>query len=150
MLKNLLLIVMVAASATAIYAGASGRIDHIDQSGSKVVVSSRQTTPVSGAQMYSSYCASCHGVNLKGNGPSAAALKTPPADLTLLSRNNDGKFPAAHVKSVLMFGSRVPAHGAADMPVWGPVLGKMDQANAQETQLRICNLSRYLESLQAK
>jgi mono/diheme cytochrome c family protein len=147
MLKNLLLILIVAASATAIYAGASGRDD---QSGSKVVVSSHQTTPVSGAQMYSSYCASCHGLNLKGNGPSAAALKTQPADLTLLSRNNDGKFPAAHVKSVLMFGSRIPAHGAADMPVWGPVLGKMDQANAQETQLRICNLSRYLESLQAK
>ena len=76
MLKNLLLIVMVAASATAIYAGASGRIDHIDQSGSKVVISSRQTTPVSGAQMYANYCVSCHGVNLKGNGPTAAALKT--------------------------------------------------------------------------
>jgi hypothetical protein len=34
--------------------------------------------------------------------------------------------------------------------VWGPVLGKMDQANTQERQLRISNLSRYLETIQAK
>jgi mono/diheme cytochrome c family protein len=147
MLKNLLIIVMAVGSITGVCAGASGRAD---QPGSKVLVSLRQTTPSSGAQMYTSYCGSCHGVNLKGNGPSATALKTPPADLTFLSRNNGGKFPTAHVKSVLMFGPRIPTHGNLEMPVWGPVLGKMDQANTQETQLRISNLSRYLESFQAK
>jgi len=36
------------------------------------------------------------------------------------------------------------------MPVWGPILGKMDKANSQQKQLRISNLSRYLESIQAK
>ena len=35
----------------------------------------------SGKQMFSSYCAVCHGADAKGNGPAASALKTPPADL---------------------------------------------------------------------
>jgi mono/diheme cytochrome c family protein len=147
MLKKLLITALAVGSITGVYAGASGRAD---QSASKVLVSLPQTTPVSGAQMYSSYCGSCHGANLKGNGPSATALKTPPADLTLLSKQNGGKFPSAHVNSVLLFGARIPAHGSIEMPVWGPVLDKMDQANTQQTQLRISNLSRYLESFQAK
>ena len=36
----------------------------------------------------------------------------------------------------------------AVMPVWGPILGKMNQTNRQEKDLRISNLSRYLESIQ--
>ena len=89
-------------------------------------------------------------VNGKGDGPSATALKTPPADLTVLSKNNGGKFPAGHVKTVLQFGPNIPSHGAPEMPVWGPVLGKMDVAGNHDTQLRISNLSRYLEAIQEK
>jgi cytochrome c oxidase cbb3-type subunit 3 len=33
-----------------------------------------------GAQLYATYCASCHGPNGKGDGPVAAALKPPPAN----------------------------------------------------------------------
>jgi hypothetical protein len=51
---------------------------------------------------------------------------------------------------VLQNGIDIPSHGAAEMPVWGPILGKMDQANMQDRLLRISNLSRYLESIQAK
>ena len=39
-----------------------------------------------GKQMYVSYCAPCHGVDGKGNGPVAAALKKQPADLAVLSK----------------------------------------------------------------
>jgi hypothetical protein len=67
-----------------------------------------------------------------------------------LRRNNHGKFPDAHVVSVMQFGSDVQAHGSADMPVWGPILGHMSANNVQDKQLRISNLSRYLESIQAK
>ena len=59
-------------------------------------------------------------------------------------------FPSAHVISVLQFGTRFPSHGTIEMPVWGPVLGKMDQANPQERLLRISNLSHYLETIQVK
>jgi len=34
--------------------------------------------------------------------------------------------------------------------VWGPILGKMNVSNPQDRLLRISNLSRYLETIQAK
>ena len=54
-------------------------------------------SPSSGKQLYQSYCGSCHGADAKGSGPVASALKTLPTDLTLLSKNNNGKFPEMHV-----------------------------------------------------
>jgi len=36
--------------------------------------------PAAGAQLYATYCASCHGPDGKGDGPVAAALKPPPAN----------------------------------------------------------------------
>lgn len=123
---------------------------YADQSRSKITIPVTKTSPTSGKQMYASYCSPCHGVDGRGNGPAAVALKTQPTDLTVLRRNNHGKFPDAHVVSVMQFGSDVQAHGSADMPVWGPILGHMSANNVQDKQLRISNLSRYLESIQAK
>jgi len=109
-----------------------------------------KTAPTSGKQMYISYCASCHGVTGRGDGPAAAALKMPPTDLSLLSRNNHGKFPDAHIVTVLQYGTPILSHGSAEMPVWGPVLGKMDKANPEFKQVRISSLIQYLKTLQAK
>ena len=95
-------------------------------------------------------CAPCHGADGRGNGPAARALKTPPVDLTSLARNNHGTYPDAHVLAVLQFGSEIPAHGSQEMPVWGPILGRMNTANAQDRDLRLANLSHYLKHLQAK
>jgi mono/diheme cytochrome c family protein len=122
-----------------------------DQSKAKAItIPTPKTAPISGKQMYAGYCATCHGVNGKGDGPVGTSLKTRPVDLTLLSKNNQGKFPSAHIFSVLQLGAPVPSHGTAEMPVWGPVLGKMNQANPQERPLRISNLTSYLETIQAK
>ena len=52
-----------------------------------------QSNPTSGKQMFGDYCAPCHGISGKGDGPAASALKTPPADLTVLAKTNGGKFP---------------------------------------------------------
>src|SRR5208282_5298968 len=38
-----------------------------------------------GRALYLRYCASCHGIIPDGHGPVASALKTPPADLRILS-----------------------------------------------------------------
>jgi mono/diheme cytochrome c family protein len=125
-------------------------LSYADQSTANVLIPVNKTAPTSGQQMYANYCAPCHGVDGRGHGPDATALKTPPLDLTMLSKNNNGKFPDVHVLAVLENGSATPSHGSADMPVWGPILGKMNVGNPQERLLRISNLSRYLDSIQAK
>ena len=125
-------------------------MSYADQSNSKVTIPVNKTSATSGKQMYANYCAPCHGVDGKGQGPVASALKTPPSDLTVLSRNNHGKFPDTHIVTVLQNGTQISSHGTAEMPVWGPILGKMDQTNSQDRLLRISNLSRYLETLQVK
>ena len=121
-----------------------------DQSNGKVVIQVNKTNPTDGKQMFTSYCAPCHGVNGRGQGPAASALKQPPTDLTELAKANHGKYPDTHVISVMRFGTEVSAHGSADMPVWGQIFGKMSKTNPQETELRTSNLSRYLETLQVK
>jgi mono/diheme cytochrome c family protein len=120
------------------------------QQANKVLIPVNRTDASSGRQMYASYCAPCHGTDGRGDGPAAPALKAQPVDLTVLAKTHNGKFPSAHVVSVLEFGSEMPAHGSAEMPVWGPILGKMNQSNAQERSLRIMNLSAYLRSIQAR
>ncbi len=137
-------------SILAVAAAIASGMTYAAQTDSKVVIPVKKTSPVDGKQMYRSYCAPCHGMDGKGNGPVASALKTPPTNLSLLSRNNNGKFPDTHIVSVMDFGSNLPAHGSAEMPVWGPILGKMNQMNVMDKQLRISNLSHYIESLQVK
>jgi len=113
-------------------------------------VTVKPTSPASGKEMYTSYCAVCHGTDGKGGGPAASALKTPPADLTVLSKNNGGKFPALKVSSILRGTSDLPAHGSKEMPVWGPLFRSMSGGNESEVQQRAANLTQYVETLQAK
>jgi len=94
------------------------------------------TSPVSGRDMYTAYCAVCHGPDGKGEGPAASALKVPPTDLKVTSsiRNE----------------SALPAHGSKEMPVWGALFWSMSSGHEAEVQQRVANLSKYIESLQAK
>jgi mono/diheme cytochrome c family protein len=108
------------------------------------------TPPNSGKEMYKAYCASCHGLDGKGNGPAAAAMKSPLPDLTLLSKENGGKFPSDHVAAVIQGDANSPSHGSAEMPVWGPVFLKVSQHHLAQVQQRVRNLTAYIESLQAK
>jgi mono/diheme cytochrome c family protein len=79
------------------------------------------TSSFSGAEMYKTWCASCHGPTGKGDGPAAAALKKPPADLTQLAKKNGGKFPTQRVRDYIDGTKEVASHGSRDMPVWGLV-----------------------------
>jgi len=100
--------------------------------------------------MFTSYCAVCHGTDGKGGGPAASALKTAPADLTKLSANNGGKYPALKVSSAIRGSNDLPAHGSKDMPVWGQVFWSMSNGHEGEVQQRVSNLTQYIETLQAK
>lgn len=104
----------------------------------------------SGKEMYNSYCAVCHGTDGKGGGPAASAMKVPPTDLTVLAKNNGGKFPASHVASVIRGQATTASHGSQDMPVWGPLFSSISQGHEAQVQQRISNLVAYIESLQAK
>jgi len=110
----------------------------------------KATSPVSGKDMYTAYCAVCHGTDGKGGGPAASALKVPPTDLTLLSKNNGGKYPALKVAASIRGESATPAHGSKDMPVWGSLFWSMSSGHEGEVQQRVTNLTGYIESLQAK
>jgi mono/diheme cytochrome c family protein len=110
----------------------------------------KPTSAASGKEMYTTYCAVCHGTDGKGGGPAASALKVPPTDLTLLSKNNGGKFPALKVTSTIRGEADLPAHGSKEMPVWGALFWSMSRGHEGEVQQRVANLSHYIESLQAK
>lgn len=107
------------------------------------------TSAASGKQMFDEYCASCHGVDGRGNGPAAPALKRQPTDLTLLAQNNGGKFPFMHVMSSIEDVTQ-NVHGSKDMPVWGPILSSVSSANPGVVKMRVSNLTKYIESLQVK
>ena len=100
--------------------------------------------------MYTLYCAVCHGVDGRGNGPAAEALKVPPSDLTNLTGKNRGKYPSDHVTSAIQGDLRLPVHGSKEMPVWGALFWDMSQGHSSEVLLRVTNLNKYIESLQAK
>ena len=96
------------------------------------------------------YCAVCHGTDGKGGGPAASALKVPPTDLTVLSKNNGGKYPALKVSASIRGESATPAHGSKEMPVWGTLFWSMSQGHEGEVQERVTNLTHYIETLQVK
>jgi mono/diheme cytochrome c family protein len=72
-----------------------------------------------GEALYAVYCASCHGADATGGGPTAEILSIRPADLTGLAAGNDGVFPLARVARQIDGRDPLLAHGGA-MPVYGP------------------------------
>jgi mono/diheme cytochrome c family protein len=108
-----------------------------------------QSDPSSGPQMFKDYCAVCHGADGKGGGPAAAALKTPPPDLTTLAKRYGEKAVGLKVYATLRFGGENKAHGTSEMPVWGPLFSATDR-NQPAVTMRISNLAKYVESLQQK
>lgn len=108
------------------------------------------TDLMSRQKTYTQYCAACHGAAGKGDGPAAHALKISPADLSTLAKRHGGEFPTAYVTSILLFGPGVPAHGATNMPIWGPLFQIVDKQDGRAVEQRIKNLCDYLATLQQK
>jgi mono/diheme cytochrome c family protein len=107
-----------------------------------------------GATLYNNLCAVCHGVEAKGDGPAAPALKMEVPDLTMLSAANGGVFPRKAVMEAISGKRRVIAHGTVDMPVWGDLMESLRpdwtlshrKAFAKE---RMATLTTHVESIQA-
>ena len=75
--------------------------------------------PDVGKAQFDSKCATCHGLDGKGDGPQAEILPTKPADLTVLAKMNDGVFPTQRIYDIIDGRLEVAAHGPRTMPVWG-------------------------------
>jgi len=89
-----------------------------------------------GRSLYIRYCADCHGPSGRGDGPAAAELRPPPADLThsTLSRSElirviDGRRP-------------LKAHGFPAMPAWGDLFSSQAGASGERTiEIRVGTLA---------
>ena len=110
------------------------------------------------ASDFRAYCASCHGLEGRGDGPTAEVLKTRPSDLTQISRRNGGAFPAKQVYAKIDGRDMPVAHGTTDMPVWGmwfthqaigeSLLLKDARPTEERVTERITALVSFLESIQ--
>jgi mono/diheme cytochrome c family protein len=106
-------------------------------------------SPASGKEMFNAYCAVCHGLDGKGNGPAASAFRMHPADLTALAKKNGGKFPGAEVTKEIKSVDQAP-HGSHEMPVWGAFFSELSPKSEAMATLRVTNIVKYIESLQVK
>ena len=103
-----------------------------------------------GAALFRSHCATCHGTNGRGDGPTASAMRTPPADLTRFGVTNGGVFPSERLRRIID-GRGVSAHGTPEMPVWGVALKKTEAGvDESEVAARIDALVRYILSIQSR
>ena len=123
----------------------------------------RQINSIEGKDLYTAYCAQCHGDAGKGDGVRAPTLRTTAPDLTTLAVRNGGKFNRNGVQRFIE-GDRpgrtltrgptgnpvlVDDNGVVDeMPVWGIVFRYMWPDSP--IQIRTGNLAKYLEKIQEK
>ena len=104
----------------------------------------------SGAQLFRTYCATCHGLNAHGDGPLADRLRHAPPDLTTYSARNSGVFPSERVFRIID-GREVRSHGDRDMPVWGDAFRtEPDGLTADEVKARIDAIVGYLRDIQRR
>lgn len=103
--------------------------------------------PPDGAQVFRTYCASCHGVSARGNGPAAVALRVTPPDLTQIAKRNNGVFPAMRVRQIIE-GRGPAAHGERTMPVWGDVFQR--KIGGRDPHVLLDSLVHHLDAIQER
>ncbi len=106
-----------------------------------------------GREKYLRHCAACHGPKAEGDGIAAHLFDSKPRNLTLLARENGGKFPTKLLISVVKGKAQIDAHGSREMPVWGDIAGRaaaesMVAEGAANAEL--LTIARYLESIQKR
>jgi mono/diheme cytochrome c family protein len=108
-----------------------------------------------GKELFHQNCSVCHGEDAKGKGsmydPESAepARRVPPADLTMLTEHNAGKFPADRVRNAIDNKDAIPAHGTPEMPAWGDVFYLL-KSRPKVLEERVRDLTAYIESIQTK
>ena len=104
-------------------------------------------------EAFERYCATCHGVDGKGEGVMSGFLKKKPADLTQISKKNGGEFPFHRTMQFIDGTTDVRAHGDPDMPVWGEVFAHETRGSpSQQAEIRtkILQITEYVRSIQVE
>jgi mono/diheme cytochrome c family protein len=104
-----------------------------------------------GEQLFTRFCASCHGTTAMGDGPVAPALNAAVPDLTRIAKRHGGNFPAERLHQIIDGRLTRPPHGTRTMPVWGWEFLTAD-GDSPEARLRaeelIGRMVEYLHSIQ--
>jgi mono/diheme cytochrome c family protein len=98
-----------------------------------------------GPMLYKQYCATCHGLDAKGGGPTAPSLKVKPTDLTLLQKKGE-PFEEIAVLRVINGSDVAGPHGTREMPVWGEVFRHI--GGMPPSELAVRRLLDYVKSIQ--
>jgi mono/diheme cytochrome c family protein len=109
-----------------------------------------QEVAIGGKLSFDQYCATCHGRDGKGGGVASNLLTIKPADLTMISKKNNGTFPFWRTYNVIDGRENVKGHGDREMPIWGTEF-QMQAASSPTVQSqvrgRILELVYYLQSI---
>ncbi len=110
-----------------------------------------------GEQDYRNNCSVCHGPTGKGDGEAVTVLPAlKPKDLTQLTKNNHGVFPAQEIYQAIDGRDNIAAHelGENRMPTWGVNwqigAGQPNPTSEASTRRRIQDLVSYIKTLQEK
>jgi mono/diheme cytochrome c family protein len=99
--------------------------------------------PLSGAELFQTFCASCHGPNAKGDGVMTGQLRRDPPNLTRL------RGVSAERLRRIIDGREVAAHGDRSMPVWGDVFLRREN-DVRAANARVAALVAYIMSIQER
>lgn len=105
-----------------------------------------------GKELYTHYCAACHGVDAHGDGPVAATFQVMVPDLTQIAKRHGGQYPAQDVHRIVDGRDVHMAHGTRAMPIWGNRFSEMATGGttAQDpTDGPVKKLVEYLRTIQS-
>jgi mono/diheme cytochrome c family protein len=106
-----------------------------------------------GKREFQRSCATCHGVDAKGDGPSAIVLNVKPSDLTQMKKRHGGVFLFWRTYEKISGRDEevIRGHGTREMPIWGERF-HLERGSSEEYQSgvrgRILSLVYYLQSIQ--
>ena len=113
------------------------------------LVTGAAAADISGASEFQRYCALCHGPDGRGVGFVTEGENVhKAADLTQISRRNNGAFPFSKVADIIRHGGGVMEHTSRLMPAWGAFYG--ENVDPAFTDAMLFRLTQYVEGLQDK
>lgn len=134
------------------FVGCQKRAEPLPPGDEPTMGSELMVDPVDNGEItFALYCVSCHGESGKGDGPVASVLTVPPTDLTMMTTNAGGIFPAEEIYAFVDGRRDVQAHGTREMPVWGNIwTDAVEGGSATEGQvdIRLRELVAYIRSIQ--